>query len=151
MTLIGARSPHSPSLVCLPAFARLHCVADAYTCIEYTLLHPLVAALTSSRLQSLEHCRRAQVVYLYGNRLTTIECLGSLVNLTHLFLQSNNITKLQGLEALSNLQKLFLSHNRIRRVEGLASCSSLLELQISDQRMGPDETLTFDQIGRAHV
>jgi Leucine-rich repeat (LRR) protein len=74
----------------------------------------LLLSPSSFRLQALEHCRRAQVVYLYGNRLTTIECLGSLVNLSHLFLQSNNITKLQGFEALSNLQKLFLSRNRIR-------------------------------------
>ncbi len=73
-----------------------------------------------------------------------IECLASLSNLTHLFLQSNNISKLSGLDNLSKLQKLFLSHNRIRCVEGLATCVSLLELQISDQRMGADDTLTFD-------
>jgi Leucine-rich repeat (LRR) protein len=99
----------------------------------------------SPTAQCLEHCRRAQVLYLYGNRLTSIDCLTSLSNLTHLFLQSNNISRLCGLDGLSKLQKLFLSHNRIRCVEGLATCVSLLELQISDQRMGPDETLTFEE------
>ena len=75
-----------------------------------------------------------------------------------------NLTLLQGLDGLAKLQKLFLSHNRIRCVEGLSTCVSLQELQanppphfssfssfsphphpqIVDQRMGPDETLSFD-------
>ncbi|KDO26264.1 hypothetical protein SPRG_08340 [Saprolegnia parasitica CBS 223.65] len=94
--------------------------------------------LTNKKLTgiaNLELCRNLKVLYLYGNRIQTIENLAFASQLTQLHLQDNRITRMEGLDALVNLEKLCLEGNQICRLEGLEHCSKLTELHLANQNV----------------
>ncbi|CAH2010766.1 unnamed protein product [Acanthoscelides obtectus] len=76
--------------------------------------------------------RDLQVLYLYNNKITTIENL-YFPNLTCLYLQNNAITKIENLEHLVSLKKLFIGHNKISVLEGMNNLEHLEELHIEKQ------------------
>ena len=80
-----------------------------------------------------------QVLYLYNNKIRTMEALESAPNIELLYLQvfsplsltlsqNNRISRLSGLEKLKKLKKLYLTKNRIQVFEGLTTNKHLEEV-----------------------
>jgi len=88
-----------------------------------------------------------KVIYLYDNRLTTVNALAHASNLTHVYLQGNNISSTSGLSKLKKLEKLYLANNKIEVLEDLC-CSdgegSLQELHIENQELPAGMPLVFE-------
>ncbi|TRY69500.1 hypothetical protein TCAL_04666 [Tigriopus californicus] len=92
------------------------------------------------QIGDLSLVKNLTVLYLYENRLDSIERLDNLVNLQMLYLQRNRIRVLGGLSGLKKLKKLYLSGNRIRRVENLEMLTSLQD----HQHLKENEKVDFD-------
>ena len=85
-----------------------------------------------------------QVLYLYNNKIRTMEALESAPNIELLYLQvwsecllvnqlsqNNRISRLSGLEKLTKLKKLYLTKNRIQVFEGLTTNKHLEEVDFT--------------------
>ena len=59
------------------------------------------------------------MLYLYNNKLKSIEALDSAPHIQLLYLQNNKISRMGGLEKLKKLKKLYLTRNKIQVLEGL--------------------------------
>ncbi|PRP82952.1 leucine-rich repeat-containing protein 67-like [Planoprotostelium fungivorum] len=85
-----------------------------------------------TKIERLEQCHKLETLYLYDNKITVIENLGSLgSHLTALYLQNNRITSMKGLGLLKQLTKLYL--RQVRMVEDLRYMEHLVELNVSNQ------------------
>jgi len=76
-----------------------------------------------------------QVLYVYDNRLTSLNGLGALKVLTHIYANNNDITDV-GFEAPPSLEQLHLNGNCIELLTGLQQAMSLSHLDIGGQRTG---------------
>nr|XP_018669222.1 leucine-rich repeat-containing protein 46 isoform X2 [Ciona intestinalis] len=75
------------------------------------------------------------------SEIENLECLG---NVTNLYLQSNVISKISNLDCLSSsLRFLTLSGNRITKVEGLLNLQALALLDLSDNLI---KNIDFDEL-----
>eukprot|EP00241_Pyramimonas_parkeae_P004798 CAMPEP_0114245390 /NCGR_PEP_ID=MMETSP0058-20121206/11868_1 /TAXON_ID=36894 /ORGANISM="Pyramimonas parkeae, CCMP726" /LENGTH=370 /DNA_ID=CAMNT_0001358435 /DNA_START=153 /DNA_END=1265 /DNA_ORIENTATION=+ len=100
-----------------------------------------------TKIANLRGCTGLRVLYLYDNKIATIENLDFANKLTHLYLQNNEIGMLENLGHHKSLQKLYLDGNRIAVVEGLDACQRLEELHINRQLLPLDGPgLQFDQM-----
>ena len=79
------------------------------------------------------------MLYLYNNKIRTMEALESAPNIELLYLQvphlifsnlsqNNRISRLSGLDKLKKLKKLYLTKNRIQVFEGLTTNKHLEEV-----------------------
>ncbi|KAI7298734.1 L domain-like protein, partial [Hortaea werneckii] len=82
-----------------------------------------------SNLKKLDH------LYFVQNRLSKIENLEELVNLTYLELGANRIREIAGLETLTKLEHLWLGQNKITELKGLSTLSNLRTLSIQANRI----------------
>ena len=72
-----------------------------------------------TKIADLTACSNLTVLYLYNNKLKSIEALDSAPNIQLLYLQNNKISRMGGLEKLKKLKKLYLTRNKIQVLEGL--------------------------------
>lgn len=84
----------------------------------------------------LRACPALRVVYLYENRLRSLQSFPSCEALTHLYLQDNALQSLSGLPALPALEKLYVQGNRLTVLDGLHGCPRLAELHAGGQKSG---------------
>ncbi|XP_078490364.1 uncharacterized protein LOC100186799 isoform X2 [Ciona intestinalis] len=83
-------------------------------------------------------------VRLDREKITEIENLECLGNVTNLYMQCNVISKISNLDCLSaSLRFLTLSGNRIKKVEGLLNLQALALLDLSDNLI---EHIDFDEL-----
>ena len=72
-----------------------------------------------TKIADLTSCSNLTVLYLYNNKIKSIEALDSAPHIQLLYLQNNRISRMSGLEKLKKLKKLYLTKNRIQVLEGL--------------------------------
>ena len=72
-----------------------------------------------TKIADLTSCSNITVLYLYNNKIKTIEALESAPNIKLLYLQNNKISRISGLQKLKKLKKLYLTRNRVQVLEGL--------------------------------
>lgn len=72
-----------------------------------------------TKIADLTACSNLTVLYLYNNKLKSIEALDSAPHIQLLYLQNNKIARMGGLEKLKKLKKLYLTRNKIQVLEGL--------------------------------
>ena len=72
-----------------------------------------------TKIADLTACSNLTVLYLYNNKLKSIEALDSAPNIQLLYLQNNKISRMGGLEKLKKLKKLYLTRNKVQVLEGL--------------------------------
>ena len=72
-----------------------------------------------TKIADLTSCSNITVLYLYNNKIKTIEALESAPNIQLLYLQNNKIARMSGLQNLKKLKKLYLTRNKIQVLEGL--------------------------------
>src|SRR5690606_10551419 len=72
----------------------------------------------------------SQKLYLSDNKISNIEPLSSLTNLTYLYLSSNNISNIEPLSPLTKLTYLSLYNNKIENIEPLFSLTNLTYLYL---------------------
>merc|ERR1719300_1053152 len=89
-------------------------------------------------------------LFLVSNKISKIENLETLTNLTMLELRDNRIRKIEKLETLVNVEELFLGKNKIRVIENLDSLSSLRLLSIQTNRIrefsGLSNSATLEEV-----
>ena len=78
---------------------------------------------------------------LSGNKITKIEGLDSLTNLTELYLSKNQISHIESLDRLTNLTKLYLFSNQISHIKGLDRLTNLIVLSLSYNQISRIEGL----------
>ena len=119
----------------LQRLTHLHCQNQ----VSATLPRPLVTATRATPMQGitkiadLTACCNLTVLYLYNNKLKTIEALDSAPHIQLLYLQNNKIARMSGLDKLKKLKKLYLTRNRIQVLEGLLENKCLEELHVDRQ------------------
>ena len=86
-----------------------------------------------TKIADLTACCNLTVLYLYNNKLKTIEALDSAPHIQLLYLQNNKIARMSGLDKLKKLKKLYLTRNRIQVLEGLLENKCLEELHVDRQ------------------
>ncbi|XP_060532497.1 protein phosphatase 1 regulatory subunit 42-like [Cylas formicarius] len=96
------------------------------------------------KIPKFSNTSAALVLYLYNNRIKTIDHLGGFSRLTSLYLQNNQIDKVENLKNLKSLKKLYLGKNRIGVLEGLESNETLEALHVERQRVPLGSPLCFD-------
>lgn len=72
------------------------------------------------------------------NRITRIENLDALVNITNLELAANRIRDIENLDNLQKLQQLWLGKNKITTLQNLAALSNLTLLSVQSNRITSD-------------
>ena len=116
----------------LQRLTHLHCQNQ----VSATLPRPLVTATPMqgiTKIADLTACCNLTVLYLYNNKLKTIEALDSAPHIQLLYLQNNKIARMSGLDKLKKLKKLYLTRNRIQVLEGLLENKCLEELHVDRQ------------------
>lgn len=99
-----------------------------------THLHLERTKLKSSKLPEKPPMPNLKVLYIFDNLIETLEGIGSLSQLTHLYAQNNRITTLgQDLGSLKSLRKLYLNSNCLASLENLAPLTGLEELHAASQ------------------
>jgi Leucine-rich repeat (LRR) protein len=80
-------------------------------------------------------------LYLYDNEITSLDGLGSLAQLRHLYMQNNLISSVNAgeLAAMSRLKKLYLNNNCLASLAPLAPLVGLVELHANAQRLPPGQ------------
>ena len=91
-------------------------------------------------------CPNVKTLYLFDNKLESIEGLGSLSKLSHLYCQDNKISAVVDIAGLTSLKKIYLNGNCLPSLAPLAPLVNLEELHASSQRIDPEET--FDVAGQ---
>ncbi|KAI9188162.1 hypothetical protein H9P43_002553 [Blastocladiella emersonii ATCC 22665] len=84
-----------------------------------------------------------KVLYLYDNRVTSVEALAPLRHLERLYLQNNAIASLEPLSGLESLKILDASGNRIAYLADL-HLESLEELHLDRQTLEPGDCLRVE-------
>ena len=91
-------------------------------------------------MRNLDKCTNLERLWLDDNKITTIDSLNTLVNLTELNLASNNIEAIGvGLDGLQSLREINLSDNKIgnfKEVLNLNRLPSLQYVSFADQNYG---------------
>jgi len=88
--------------------------------LEEIALHQL----DIDRIETLNHCRHLQIIYLQSNLIKKIEGLHRLKRLEYLNLALNNISRIENLESCESLKKLDLTVNFVD-LDDLPSVGSL--------------------------
>eukprot|EP00906_Rhabdomonas_costata_P003319 RCo005072 len=99
------------------------------------------------RISNLHLCSQLRVLYLYDNRIRSLEGLGGVsAQLTHLYLQNNDIGGLNGLPELPCLRKLYLDGNSVAVVgpSAMAGLPALQELYMANQKLPDGVGLRLD-------
>jgi protein phosphatase 1 regulatory subunit 7 len=89
----------------------------------------------------LDSLATLQTLSIQCNRLTKIQGLSHLTQLTELYLSENGIEQIEGLEALVNLRVLDLAANRIKKIENIAHLQQLEEFWANDNQIESFEEL----------
>ncbi len=79
------------------------------------------------------------------NKISKIENLNQLVNLTRLFINHNEIGKIEGLEQLCKLKSLHIRSNQIKKIRGLEKLKNLEILDCSSNQI-----FEIEDIGNLH-
>jgi protein phosphatase 1 regulatory subunit 7 len=82
-----------------------------------------------------------EILSLQSNRLTKIENLNHMINLTELYLSENGLKKIEGLENLKKLKTLDLSINEIERIENVECLIELEEFWFSNNNLSKWEDI----------
>src|SRR5690625_4661252 len=88
--------------------------------------------LGSSKIETLD---------LEANRLTSIDFVASLNNLSKLNLRANNVLDLSPLEGMENLHYLNIRGNRVKSLEPLASLKTLMNLNVRNNQINSIEPI----------
>lgn len=94
-----------------------------------------------SKIEGLEELTQLTYLELGANKIREIEGIETLVKLEHLWLGQNKITELKGLHTLSNLRTLSIQANRLTSLDGIESVPQLTELYVSDNKISSLEPL----------
>ena len=97
--------------------SHLHCQNQ----VQATFFHHRITFFVQgiTKIADLSSCSNITVLYLYNNKIKTIDALESAPNIQLLYLQSNKISRISGLQKLKKLKKLYLTRNRVQVLEGL--------------------------------
>jgi Leucine-rich repeat (LRR) protein len=120
---------------------------DAAYLSRQTHLHLNNKSLTSSTVPE-GACPSLKALYLFENEIQRVEGLGSLSQLTHLYLQNNQIEAFEpaSLAGLRSLRKLYLNNNKLSSLAVLAPLVGLEELHASGQRLASGQTLDISPL-----
>ena len=83
------------------------------------------------KIENLDTLTSLEQLWLGKNKITSLDGLSSLTNLTILSIQSNHLTSLEGLCTLTALEELYISHNNIAQLSGLEHNTSLRVIDMS--------------------
>ena len=90
-----------------------------------------------SKLENLNHLKNLTFLDLAFNVIKEVTpgSLDGLVNLRKLFLSANKIKKMQGVDKLVNLEQLDFGDNRIRKIENIETLVNLRELHLAKNKL----------------
>ena len=76
-----------------------------------------------------------EALFLFGNKISTIQNLHSLTNLKRLGIHNACLEKIENLDDLDNLNELNLSTNQIKIIEGLDGLKNLKKLNLGENQI----------------
>ena len=94
-----------------------------------------------SKIENLDKLINLTTLNFTFNNIEKIENLETLINLTNLDLSYNNIEKIENLETLINLTNLFLMENKIQKIENLDKLINLTNLFLMENKIQKIENL----------
>ncbi|XP_065185046.1 protein phosphatase 1 regulatory subunit 7-like [Sycon ciliatum] len=99
--------------------------------------------LSFNRVRTLENLRlhKLKRLFIASNRISKINELGSVPELTVLELGSNRLRKLEGMEELPKLEQLYVGRNKITSLQNLYPLVNLTLLSIQSNRLTKIEGL----------
>ncbi|MCG8207164.1 TIR domain-containing protein [Tenacibaculum finnmarkense] len=88
-----------------------------------------------TKIENIDKLINLSRLFLFGNKITKIENLDTLTNLSLLDISFNQITKIENLDKLTNLSKLKIIGNQITKIENIDKLTKLYELNISQNKI----------------